>query len=170
MAPTALPRLAVPPVSRGSPSWQLGGLSEPRALRGARPARLRGSPGFSGEGAPSAAPSTPRPRGLEGRTKPGAGAGAGCGQRFRASPRAGPSARGCRGLNDRDAAGRAPAGAEGPGPGRWLPRAPRSRLPVVACALVGDAQVSVGAEPGARGGLGVESRVAETFIPGLSPE
>lgn len=112
-------------------------------------------------------PAAPRPRRPN---KAGGGGGGGGGVRA-ALPglsSRGPAALGCRGLNDRDEAGGAPAGAEGPVPGRWLPRTPHSWPPAAACALAGDAQVSVGAEPGRTGtGLGWRAGVTET--PALRP-
>lgn len=127
-----------------------------------------GSPASPERGAPSGdpvRPAAPRPRRPN---KAGGGGGGGVRAAFPGLSPRGPAALGCPGLNDRDAAGGAPAGAEGSGPGRWLPRTPHSRPPAAARALAGDAQVSVGAEPGCtRTGLGWRAGV--TGIPVLRP-
>lgn len=120
-----------------------------------------GAPASPARGAPSedpARPKAPRPR------RPNK-AGGGVRAALPGLSPCWPAALGCLGLNNlRDAAGRAPARAEGPGPGRWLPRAPAA-----ACALAGVAQVSVGAHPGTpEDRLGVESGVAETPAISLS--
>lgn len=134
------PRRAPPSVAAPLPGHRAAAQSpEPSALP-ARPARGGGPPAPPERGASRAAP---RPAASKAEQSRGRG-GAGCGPRFRASPRGRPPARppqspGRPGRNDRDAAGRAPAGAEGPEPGPGLPRAPRTRTrrPGAACALAG---------------------------------
>lgn len=79
-----------PSVAAPLPGHSAGSQSPERSAVPGRPGG-GGPPASPERGASSAAPrAPPPPRGLEGRTKPGAGAGAGCGPRFRASPRVRP--------------------------------------------------------------------------------
>lgn len=125
----------------------------------------QGDPRRLQRGAPRVRPRAPRrrPAASKAEQSRGRGRGRGAGRASGPLPASARPSQGRPGLNDRDAAGRAPAGAEGPEPGRWLPRAPRARRPGAACALAGAAQVSVGAGPAPGAGRGgAESRAAET--------